>query len=344
MQCQSDITVPEPNPHWVNSSAIHSWFVAFQFHIYFFATCFGCVGIYALASIIAYGESIFKKRFYLAINFLLIFFALVRTVFLLYDPYESSNDLQRFGNTTQLLPVTTRVLHGIGYPCLTSAFTLIFLAIINCVKVKTVSKKLQHPAFIVSVITLHFAIVISADTAVAFCGGYKDLLIVCQSLFIIWGAIICISYLFCGYRILSFTKCNNKVLIVQSAAVSTSISTTTALSKASSRFKRLRKKSSVAPKSSAVCTSVKKVIRITMYSAILGISCIILNSYSLFGIYGVLAPPHFPAPWPWLMYQSLFRVTELGMALIMVYTTNRPLKKNARSSKNAALRTGDRRA
>ncbi|RDD44238.1 hypothetical protein TrispH2_004634 [Trichoplax sp. H2] len=341
MPCQVDAAVPEPNPHWVNSSATHSWFIVFQFHIYFFATCFGCIGIYALVSVVDHGRRVFKKRFFLAINFLLIFFAVVRTAFLIYDPYESGNGLQRFGNDTHLLPVTTRVLHGLGYPCLTSAFTLIFLAIINCVKVKAVSKKVQHPALIISIVTLHFAIVISADTTVAFCGGYKDLLIVCQSFFIIWGAVICVSYLICGYRILSFTKCSHKVLAVQSATVSTSTSSTTAGIMPNSSYVRLRKKSSIAPKSTAVCTSVKKITRITIYSAILGMCCVIMNIYSLFGIYGVLAPPHFPAPWPWLMYQSLFRIVELGMAVVMAYTTNRPSKNGTLSSKTTAIRTAD---
>lgn len=158
MQCQSDAAVPEPNPHWVNSSANHSWFIAFQFHIWFFSACFGCLALYAILSLVNYGKAVFKKRFFLAINGLLIVFAIVRTTYLIYDPYESSNALERYGNNTQLLPVTARLLHGLGYPCLTSAFTLIFLAIINCVKVKTVSKKVQHPALIITVITLHFGV------------------------------------------------------------------------------------------------------------------------------------------------------------------------------------------
>ena len=158
MLCHSDAAVPEPNPHWVNSSANHSWFTAFQFHIWFFSVCFICIGLYAILSLFSYGKAVLKKRFFLAINSLLILFAVVRATFLIYDPYESSNALQRYGNNTHLLPITTRVLHGLAYPCLTSAFTLIFLAIINCVKVRTVSKKVQHPAFIITVITLHFMV------------------------------------------------------------------------------------------------------------------------------------------------------------------------------------------
>lgn len=186
------------------------------------------------------------------------------------------------------------------------------------------------------------------DTTVAFCGGAKDLLIVCQSFFIIWGAIICFSYLFCGYRILTFTKCNQKVLASESATSNrsggaTSISkVSNAIEVKNSRFGILHnKRSSANPKPNKICTSVRRITRITMYSAILGISCVILNTYSLFGIYGVLAPPHFPRPWPWLMYQSLFRLTEFGMAIIMAYTTNRPSKNASMISKSTAVRTAD---
>ena len=188
-------------------------------------------------------------------------------------------------------------------------------------------------------------IVISADTTVALCGGAKDLLIVCQSFFIIWGAIICFSYLFCGYRILSFTKCNQKILMVQSAASTLSATSTSRVSTTSEGKSRFgifgKRKSSVHPSSTNICTSVLRITRITMYSAILGIACVILNTYSLFGIYGVLAPPHFPQPWPWLMYQSIFRLVELGMAFIMAYTTNRPSKNATMSHKSTAVRTAD---
>lgn len=158
MGCDIESEVPEPSPHWINSSLITAWWTAFQIHNYFFACCFFILAVYAVYSILSYGKTIFKKHFYFAINSLLLILGLDRSCFLMIDPYESANALYRYGNETRISPVATRLLFGLGYPCLTSAFTIIFLAIFNCVRVKIISPKLHHPAVIIGIVVTHFLV------------------------------------------------------------------------------------------------------------------------------------------------------------------------------------------
>ncbi|EDV23930.1 hypothetical protein TrispH2_004633 [Trichoplax sp. H2] len=341
MACETETEVPEPNPHWVNSSLITAWSTAFQIHNYFFAACFLILTVYAGICLLTYGKVLFKKHFYFAINGMLLFLGIVRTCFLIIDPYESANALHRYGNETYMLPIGSRLLFGLGYPCLTSAFSLIFLAIFNCVRVKVVSPKIHRPVVIIAIVVIHFTIVLVADITTALCGNAKMLLVVCQSFFIIWGVILCTAYLVCGYRILAFTSRNSKTLVTLSAS-----STYFNIQEQS-----LQKKSISGKVSKAIITStsfpksipktVHKTLRITILTALLGLICVILNCYSLFGIYGVLAPPHFPDPWLWLIYQTMFRFFELSMAVVMAYTTNGSKKKRPKSSRSSFKTAAD---
>lgn len=175
------------------------------------------------------------------------------------------------------------------------------------------------------------------DITTSLCSNARSAVIVCQSFFIIWGCIVCIAYFVCGYRILAYTNQNSKVLVSLSAANSSS--------NIHENENKIRKKSFSDKISETIITStsfpktipktVHKTLKITFFTALLGLVCIALNCYSLFGIYGVLAPSHFPDPWPWLIYQSVFRFFELAMAGVMAYTTNGSKKKRSSTFKSS---------
>ena len=149
---------PEPSPHWKNSTSLNSWHILFECHNYFFASCFGILLLYSLFSLFSNARTSFKKHFSIAINLLLCLLGFCRMLYLILDPYESANVLQRYGNETSIPLALTRILNGIAYPCLTSAFTLVFMAILKCIQIKILSSKFKNPILIYTIITIHFLV------------------------------------------------------------------------------------------------------------------------------------------------------------------------------------------
>lgn len=113
-----------------------------------------------------------------------------RALCLLIDPYESKMNI---ANCSVWI---ARPLFGITFPCLTSSFCLIHLAFLEVAKVQLVPPKIQNFKVVVSIIGLHFLVVIVSDTTVAFEGNLTELLIVCQSFFIVWGFLNPISFMY----------------------------------------------------------------------------------------------------------------------------------------------------
>lgn len=157
MNCRNQ-PEPEPSPHWTNATHLNSWYILFECHNYFFASCFGVLLLYSLTALFSNARTSFKKHFCIAINILLCLLGLSRMLYLILDPYESANVLQRHGNETSIPLALTRILNGIAYPCLSSAFTLIFMAILKCVQIKILSSKIKNPILLYSIITIHFLV------------------------------------------------------------------------------------------------------------------------------------------------------------------------------------------
>ena len=60
--------------------------------------------------------------------------------------------------------------------------------------------------------------------------------------------------------------------------------------------------------------------KITIGTSILGIAVCALNFYSMVGVYGLYSKVVHPSPWPWLAFQSGFRLVELAMAGTIAYS------------------------
>ncbi|RDD44240.1 hypothetical protein TrispH2_004632 [Trichoplax sp. H2] len=328
MNCQNQ-PEPEPSPLWKNATRLLAWHELFEIHNYFFASCFGILFLYSLISLFSNVRTSFKKHLCIAISLLLALLGLSRALYLILDPYESADILQRYGNLT-LIPLSiTRVLHGIAYPCLSSSFTLIFMAILKCVQIKILSPKFRKPILIYTIIILHFLVVFSVDITTVLCSGTTILLILCQSFFIIWGTTIGICYLYCSYRILNYNFSNQVILKsinnVNKRHVQAKLKqnyTDQEEDFMSQKGKRWSSDQHI----SYITPTIQKVIKVTIISACLGFVSTALNCFSLFGIYGVLQDKNTVDPWLWLIYQSLFRIIELCMGATMAFTVTRTVK------------------
>ena len=296
----------EPGPDWPVAKKL--WGVAWELHWIGFGGLFGLLAIHSLlALLLAKKRKGFgRKPLFIAINSLLFTLGATRAVYLLLDPYESRE------NGVEDPKWLTLLLFGIAYPCLTSAFCLIHLAFLEVTKLKLGPSKLQDARFLSGVIILHFIIVFTAETSASMKPELDALLIVCQSFFILWGLLLSGSFIYSGWKVI------NRVENVQEQL--------SAIEK-NEHLKRKKSKSSTT-----------KVAKITLGTSFLGFAVCGLHLYSMVGVYGMYSSVVHPSPWPWLAFQSSFRLVELAMACTIAYSVMQP--EGGKRKRNTACVSG----
>ena len=289
----------EPGPDWPVAKKL--WGLAWELHWIGFGSLFGLLAIHSfLALVLAKQRKGFgRKPLFIAINSLLFTLGATRAVYLLLDPYESRE------NGVEDPKWLTLLLFGIAYPCLTSAFCLIHLAFLEVTKLKVGPSKLQDARFLSGVIIFHFIIVFIKPELDA-------LLIVCQSFFILWGLLLSGSFIYSGWKVI------NRVENVQEQL------------SAIEKNEHLKRKNSK--------SSTTKVAKITLGTSFLGFAVCGLHLYSMVGVYGMYSEVVHPSPWPWLAFQSSFRLVELAMTCTIAYSVMQP--EGGRRKRNAAAVSG----
>ena len=295
----------EPGPDWPVARKI--WGVTWELHWIGFGALFGLLAIHSLVALalVTKRKGFGRKPLFIAINSLLVTLGFTRAVYLLLDPYESRE------NGVEDPEWLTLLLFGIAYPCLTSAFCLIHLAFLEVTKLRIASSKLQSLKFLSGVIVLHFIIVFTAETSSSIKPELDALLIVCQSFFILWGLFLSGSFVYSGCKVI------NRVENVQEQL--------SAIERRTHPWNKQQKNSTT------------KVAKVTLGTSFLGIAVCGLQFYSMLGVYGMYSRVVHPSPWPWLAFQSSFRLVELAMACTIAYSVMQPegaRKRKARSVTN----------
>lgn len=301
----TDAPHAEPGPDWV--VATQTWGVAWEMHWAGFGVLFTILAVHSFIALAQFKkrEGFGRRPLVVAINSLLVTLGATRGLFLLLDPYESGNN--GFKSPHWL----TKLLYGITFPCLTSSFCLIHLAFLEVSKVQIGSKKLQSVPFLGGVIAIHFVIVITAETTTAMKAELTPLLIVCQSFFILWGFLLSASFIYSGLKvILHSINLQQQLEMVQ-----------TRTAKKENRPRRT--------------TGTVKVAKITLATSILGFACCGLQLYSLFGVYSLYSKVVNPAPWPWWIFQTCFRLVEFCMACTIAYSVTQRSPGPAISNNNS---------
>ena len=280
--------VAEPGPDWPIARRI--WGVAWELHWIGFGVLFGFLAIHSFVAIamVNHRKGFGRKPLFVAINTLLLVLGVTRSVYLLLDPYESRE------NGVQDPQWMTLLLFGIAFPCLTSSFCLIHLAFLEVTKLKIGPSKMQNGKFLSGVIVVHFIIVLVAETSASMKPELDTLLIVCQSFFILWGLLLSGCFIYSGCKVIKRVENVHEQL------------------NSIEKNERLRNKK--------VKSGTTKVAKITLGTSLLGIAVCGLNLYSMVGVYGLYSKVVHPSPWPWLAFQSSFRLVELTMAGTIAYS------------------------
>lgn len=274
----------EPVPDWEEAKKL--WGIAWGIHWIGFGVAFSAL---AVTSVAALARSHKKKGFGrkplgVAINSLLLILGVSRAFYLFVDPYQS---IQNGIQTPRWL---AQLLYNIAFPCLTSAFWLIFLVFLQVVKLQLVAKRLQNAGFLVAVISLHFGIVLFAEIAGLFTPDLAThIVIACQLFFVVWGLLLSASFIYAGLKVIHRARIVKKHLQTQRR------------------------------------TTASKVAKITLGTSCLGLACSVLHLYSLICVYqfyrDTVQPP---SPWMWWAFQTCFRLVEIAMACTIAYCIMQP--------------------
>ena len=281
----------EPVPDWKKAKGV--WGVAWEFHWIGLGLAFSTL---AITSVVALVRSNKKKRFgrttfVMAINSLLLILGVARALYLFVDPYESRQ------NGVEVPRWISQLLYNISFPCLTSAFTLIFLVFLGVAKLQLVSKRLQKAGFLIAIISLHFAVVLFAEVSGIIDPDFAIPMIICQIYFIVWGLLLSVSFMYGGLRVIYRVQKIKKHLQGQRQS------------------------------------NISKVAKVTLVTSCLGISLSILQLFSLISVYQFYGDNvERPSPWMWWAFQTCSRLVELAMACTIAYCIMQPPDRHRHST------------
>lgn len=274
---------PEPNPDW--ETAKMKWDVAWEMHIYIFAIVFAVIAVAALYLLLKHKEGQYKKRCFNTVLILLLIAGCTRFICLVLDPYMS-------GEPIVLPEALHRVVFGLTLPCLLSAFSLIFLSLIQASKVTFIHRNLMNWKVIGALCGVHFLVNTVAELLVAYKIEARAILLSCYSYVCVWGLFLFIGFPLVGQKIIS-----NLVHSSHS----------------------LRKKARKEP--------LLKVARIAYGAAGCGILLLFVQIYFMVDMYPETrqgGDTCFSDPWLWWTFQTVARITEILMCTLLLCSIYNP--------------------
>ncbi|XP_076224173.1 uncharacterized protein LOC116424682 isoform X3 [Nomia melanderi] len=148
---------------------------------------------------VSFSRSLISSRpFMSTINMFLCILGASRATCLFIDPY----------NLKDIMPkIIGSIVWDIGFPCITSAFSLIQLAFLQLTQfqLKFGPQNIQKESCVSLIITGHFFFVIASDIALTSPNCYVVIYVV-QSVFLIWSILLYLTFLHAGYKILQWLE------------------------------------------------------------------------------------------------------------------------------------------
>lgn len=302
---------PEPLPDW--NEALMAWKSLWEIHFIGFGLLFLGVALFSCICVVkikhrAGGMTL--GNYFLAVCLMLMVFSFSRTLFLMLDPYES--------HTVLNLPVLLiRILFAIGYPCLTSALSLIHFAFLEVNKLRLVSRRLQNIKFLVTVIATHFVFVLVVYLLITLAPKLARLLILCQTILIVWWFVLALCFLYSGWQVNWQSQLTAKFF----KATTTKERTASTLS-TSSLDSRVTagQKMHVHADHNEPPKGAQKIARISGLVSLLAMLYVAAELYSLFSLYNLYdLEENSVDHWSWWGYQTCNRMLDFLLCLVIVY-------------------------
>lgn len=178
----------EPEPEW--STALSDWGVAWELHVYIFAGCYLLILLLASLSLSYFFKNkqlIKSGKLTVSLLFMVTLFTVLRSLTMFIDPY----------GTTGIIPGDYfRTLWSLALPGLTASFSMLLLVLLDTTKMSLGPPRFQKLSTLLIFTTCHFGIVVTSDIAFSVCDSCKGMLLFCQILFIVYGALLACGYMY----------------------------------------------------------------------------------------------------------------------------------------------------
>lgn len=287
-----DAAFAEPTPDW--EEAMKVWSIGWYLHVYITGALFALLALYSLYSVCLIRRLfVIGRGYFISLNVILFIFGASRTFYLLFDAYNAEGKLPAW---------LSYYCMSISFPCLTSAFSILFLALFRTTRMSVMTSVLNVPVLVVTIL-LHFLLVLSTDFLVGYLSTAVVLLFVCQVVYVVWSVILTLAYL------ALFARLHGAALVRQKQIKRHSFTEVTI-----SGVQTIKRGASV---------RLSRAVIITILAAVFGLFCAGLQTISIVLVYAVDSGD--PEPWTWWGYQLASRVCELLMCLLLSYVGTRPL-------------------
>lgn len=283
------------------------WGVAWDIHVYLTGSLFTILSLYSVINIARVNacKRLLSFGYYISLHGFLFVIGILRSVYLFYDAYNVSKLFPE--------PVALLLLHIVS-PCITSAFLILFIFLLQSAKVNMISVHLQKSCVIIAFILLHLCLCISLDLTAGFMSDVAILPLICQCIFVVVCVCFGLAYVYM-YRVLEKSATRKHEHVFGSA------------------FTNLHR------------PTLAIAVRTTLATALL---CLLLAAVQLYGIFGVNETLDWETkPLPWLRWGHQFsvRIIELSICFLLLWAGIQSLQqdhteeeKNSQSSGFALFR------
>ena len=191
----------EPEPDWTR--AFSDWGVAWELHVYVFACCYLVIFVLALLSLTYFLKNkhgLKQGKLTVSLLLMLMIFTFLRSFAMFVDPY----------GTVGIMPGHYfRTFWSLALPGLTASFSVLLLVLLDTTKMSLGPPRFQKLSTILIFTGGHFSIVIVSDIAFSLCDSCKSMLLFCQILFILYGALLSAGYMYSSIAIYKNTAAGN---------------------------------------------------------------------------------------------------------------------------------------
>lgn len=326
------LVVPSDRENWVQRTDAYWAFFYIMlvvFGLLYLCLALGCILLLAKRHL----AQRFRVRTFIAIDLALMVLGFSRVLFFIVDPWGQSGFCNHYACI-----VVSRLIGALSFPSLTASYTLVLITLWSSARMQIGRTCIQRLKVLIPLCFIHYGVAIAFEILGSIPTGNSViviiLLIVCESVFSIWGFLVCFSFLISGHRLLkTVEKSVRSSSIICKDSPNITRHQLIEKSKFQNQVKNGRKRTQSTLKLKHMLRekhqrAVRKVSLITYISVLLGMLYSMVTFVNLtllclslfYGCPGYLGYHTQQHPGVWLTLRYITFVLELLLAVLLTYS------------------------
>ena len=328
------LVTPMDDPNWEERDIVY-W-VFFYLMVVIFVMLFFMLGVGSIVLIMKRHLAVrFKLRTFIAIDLALCTLGFSRVIFLIFNPWN------QYGFCTHhACTAISRLLNALAFPSITASYTLVFITLWMSARIQLGPSNVQKVKILIPLCLIHYVVAIAFEIIgslpLSTALPILILLMLCETVFSLWGFLVCFSFLFAGFRLLkTVEKSARQSSMICRDSPSMTREQLVEKSKFSNRkSKEIRQRSRSTMKLKHMLRerhqrAIRKITLLTYITVILGIlysavsvANLIQVAISIFhGCPGYIRGMK-QLPSVWLTFRYIFFTLEILLAVLLTYAIN----------------------